>query len=106
MPALLVAIVVIIALLVVGTAVLGLALKLLWWALIGLFFGAVARLILPGHQQIGLLWTAVGGIAGALLGGVIANAADLGGGLQFLISIVAAVAAVFAIAAWRPAHRV
>ncbi len=82
----------IILLVVLGGLVVGLAFKLLWWAIIGLVIGALARLIVPGHQRIGLLGTAGGGIGGSLLGGVIARVAHLGTGLQFLVAIgVAAV---------------
>jgi uncharacterized membrane protein YeaQ/YmgE (transglycosylase-associated protein family) len=80
------AVVAIVVLLIVG-ALLGLALKLLWWVLIGLAIGALARLVLPGKQNLGVLATALYGIGGSLLGGVIARGAHLGGGLQFLIAI-------------------
>ena len=75
---------------VLGIALVGLALKLLWWALIGLVIGALARLVLPGKQAIGLLMTAGAGIAGAILGGVIADAIGVGNILQFLIAIAVA----------------
>jgi uncharacterized membrane protein YeaQ/YmgE (transglycosylase-associated protein family) len=92
----LLALLAIIILLVLGVSVVGLAIKLLWWALIGLFIGGLARLVIPGHQPIGTLATALGGIAGALLGGVIADAAALGGFLQFILAIaIAAVIVVF-----------
>lgn len=71
----------------IGWAVVGLVFKLLWWALIGLFIGALARLIIPGRQPIGVFATALDGIAGALLGGIIGNAANLGGVAQFLIAV-------------------
>jgi uncharacterized membrane protein YeaQ/YmgE (transglycosylase-associated protein family) len=83
-------IVAIVLLFVLGWVVVGLALKLLWWALIGLVIGALARLILPGKQPIGLLATAGAGVAAALLGGIIGNALDLGGVLQFVVAILAA----------------
>jgi uncharacterized membrane protein YeaQ/YmgE (transglycosylase-associated protein family) len=79
-----------IVLLVVGSLVVGLALKLLWWALIGLVIGALARLALPGKQSIGLLWTAGVGVAAALLGGIVAHALDLGGFLQFVVAVALA----------------
>jgi len=44
----------------------------------GLIIGALARLILPGRQRIGLLWTLVLGVVGSLIGGTIANAIDTG----------------------------
>ena len=89
MPVILI-VIAIIVLLVVGWAVVGLAFKLLWWALIGLAIGALARLILPGRQAIGLLGTAGAGIAGALLGGIIGDALGVGTIIQFLIAIAVA----------------
>ena len=77
-------------LLVLGWLVVGLAFKLLWWALIGLVIGALARLALPGKQSIGLLWTIGAGIAAALLGGIVAHALDLGGFLQFVVAVALA----------------
>jgi uncharacterized membrane protein YeaQ/YmgE (transglycosylase-associated protein family) len=44
----------------------------------GLIIGALARLLLPGKQKIGLLWTLLLGIAGSLIGGTIANALGTG----------------------------
>ena len=43
------------------------------WAIWGLFVGAIARLLLPGRQKIGILWTMVLGVAGALIGGFVAT---------------------------------
>ena len=79
-------VVAIIALLIAG-ALLGLAFKLFWWVLIGLAIGALARLVLPGEQRIGILATGLYGIGGSLLGGIIARAFHLGSALQFLIAI-------------------
>lgn len=90
MPFLLLPLVAIVVLLIIGTVVVGLALKLLWWALIGVVIGGLARLVLPGRQPIGVLATSASGIAGSLLGGIVGRVADLGGGLQFLIAIAAA----------------
>ena len=39
----------------------------------GLIIGALARLILPGRQRIGILRTLVLGVLGSLVGGTIAN---------------------------------
>jgi|ERR687885_332468 uncharacterized membrane protein YeaQ/YmgE (transglycosylase-associated protein family) len=80
----------IIALLVIGALVIGLVFKLVWWVIVGLVIGALARLILPGEQHIGLLATAGSGIAGALLGGVIAHVVGVGNILQFVFALVAA----------------
>lgn len=43
---------------------------ILSWILGGLFIGALARLAVPGPQRVGLIWTIVLGIAGAILGGL------------------------------------
>jgi uncharacterized membrane protein YeaQ/YmgE (transglycosylase-associated protein family) len=43
------------------------------WIIWGLFVGAIARLLLPGRQAIGFLWTIALGIAGAVIGGVLAT---------------------------------
>lgn len=87
MAVILIAVLAIIVLAVVGAVAFALALHLVWWAIIGLVFGALGRLVLPGRQPIGLLATALIGIAGSLLGGVIARAVHLGGVLQFVIAV-------------------
>jgi uncharacterized membrane protein YeaQ/YmgE (transglycosylase-associated protein family) len=43
------------------------------WIIWGLFVGAIARLLLPGRQAIGILWTIGLGIAGSIIGGLIAT---------------------------------
>lgn len=91
----------IVILVVLGWAILGLALKLLWWALVGLVIGALARLVLPGRQEIGWLWTAGAGVAGALLGGVVANALELGTILQFVVAVAVAAALIALLASRR-----
>jgi uncharacterized membrane protein YeaQ/YmgE (transglycosylase-associated protein family) len=42
----------------------------------GGIIGALARLIIPGRQPIGILSTILAGIAGAILGGLIFTALD------------------------------
>ena len=44
----------------------------------GLIIGALARLLMPGKQKIGLLWTLGLGLAGSLIGGTLANALGTG----------------------------
>ena len=43
------------------------------WAIWGLFVGLLARLLIPGRQPIGILWTILLGVAGSLLGGFLAT---------------------------------
>ena len=49
------------------------------WIIFGLIAGALARLIMPGTQGMGILWTLLLGLAGALAGGFIAAALGFGG---------------------------
>jgi uncharacterized membrane protein YeaQ/YmgE (transglycosylase-associated protein family) len=42
---------------------------ILGWLLFGLIIGALARLIMPGEQPIGVLGTMLLGIAGSFVGG-------------------------------------
>ena len=59
----------------------------------GLIIGALARLILPGRQRIGLLMTLLLGVVGSLIGGTIANALQAGSIWELnFIGFVAAVA--------------
>ena len=43
------------------------------WIVWGLFVGALARLLLPGEQKIGFLWTIALGIVGSIVGGFLAT---------------------------------
>jgi uncharacterized membrane protein YeaQ/YmgE (transglycosylase-associated protein family) len=65
----------------------------------GLIIGALARLIKPGRQHLSVLMTLVLGIAGSLIGGVIASLIGTGsvGELNVLGFIVAVIAAVLLI---------
>jgi uncharacterized membrane protein YeaQ/YmgE (transglycosylase-associated protein family) len=74
------------------------------WALIGLALGALARLLLPGRQSISLLATVGAGVAGALLGGIIAHAIDVGTILQFVISLAVALALIALLSGRRRAY--
>jgi uncharacterized membrane protein YeaQ/YmgE (transglycosylase-associated protein family) len=91
MEILLLVLVAVVVLVVVAILVVGFVLKLLWWVLIGLALGVLARAVLPGRQEIGFLRTAGAGIAAALLGGVIAHAAGVGSILQFVIAAAVAI---------------
>lgn len=48
-------------------------LHLLWMFIVGIVVGAIARLIMPGSEHLGLLMTGVLGIAGSFVGGFIAR---------------------------------
>lgn len=62
----------------------------------GLIIGALARLVKPGRQRLSLLMTLLLGLAGSVIGGVIANLLGTGGifelnVLGFVVAVVAAV---------------
>ena len=48
-----------------------LLLAILGWCLFGLVAGAIARLLIPGRQPMGILLTIVLGIIGSLVGGFV-----------------------------------
>jgi uncharacterized membrane protein YeaQ/YmgE (transglycosylase-associated protein family) len=53
--------------------------RILGWILLGLFVGAIARALVPGRTEPGgCIGTTAVGILGALIGGFIASALDLG----------------------------
>lgn len=63
----------------------------------GLVIGLLARLLLPGRQRIGLLWTLGLGVLGSVIGGVVANAIGSGDIMElnvfgFVVAVIAAVA--------------
>jgi uncharacterized membrane protein YeaQ/YmgE (transglycosylase-associated protein family) len=77
-------------------------LSFIWWLIIGLIAGALARLIMPGKDPMGLLATIVLGIVGSIVGGLVSSLiwrSDTGfhpGGL--LLSLLGAI---FALWIWR-----
>jgi uncharacterized membrane protein YeaQ/YmgE (transglycosylase-associated protein family) len=63
----------------------------------GLIIGLLARLLLPGRQRIGLLWTLALGVIGSVIGGTIANAIGSGDIMElnvigFVVAVLASVA--------------
>ena len=69
--------------------------QILGLIVIGLVIGAIARLIKPGRQKLGLLWTLLLGLAGALIGGIIASVLGTGGIFElnilgFIVAVIAA----------------
>jgi len=45
----------------------------LWMFIVGIVVGAIARLIMPGAEHMGIIMTGVLGIAGSFVGGFIAR---------------------------------
>ncbi|MFE9251798.1 GlsB/YeaQ/YmgE family stress response membrane protein [Streptomyces sp. NPDC007088] len=69
---------------------------------IGIIIGALGRLVLPGRQRIGILWTIAVGIIAAFVGAAIASALDVKDTngidwIEWLIQIALAVVGVAAV---------
>ncbi|MFE9912591.1 GlsB/YeaQ/YmgE family stress response membrane protein [Streptomyces clavifer] len=76
---------------------------------IGIIIGVLGRLVLPGRQHIGILWTILVGIAAAFLGTAIAaglGVADSKGidWIEWLIQIALAVVGVAALERVKSRH--
>jgi uncharacterized membrane protein YeaQ/YmgE (transglycosylase-associated protein family) len=68
----------------------------IWWLIIGLVAGALARLIMPGKDTMGIIATILLGVAGSILGGLVSWAiwgADNSGfrPAGFIFSLIGAV---------------
>ncbi len=72
---------------------------ILWALLAGIIIGPLARLVIPGKQNISLIMTIVLGAAGALIGGLIYNLLGGGetGGIDWILLIVEVVVAAIVI---------
>lgn len=75
----------------------------LWMFVVGVVVGVLARLVMPGHDHLGLLMTGVLGIVGSFVGGAImrllgSKPADgaLAHPAGLLMSVVGAVIVLFA----------
>lgn len=70
------------------------------WVVFGLFVGALGRILVPGRQRIGVLWTIGIGIVGAIAGGAIADAllGDDDGDFDFPTLVAAVIVAAFLVA--------
>lgn len=89
--------------------------SIIGFLIFGLVVGALARLIKPGRQHLGIVGTLLLGVLGSLIGGVVATALGTGdfGELNIIGAIVAIVAAVLLIGvveglmgnSRKPAHR-
>ncbi|HYV12975.1 MAG TPA: GlsB/YeaQ/YmgE family stress response membrane protein [Pyrinomonadaceae bacterium] len=78
----------------------------IWWIIIGLIAGALARLIMPGRDPMGIVATIVLGIVGSLVGGLVSLAIWRNEGTGFhpaglLLSILGAIVVLWI---WRMAR--
>jgi uncharacterized membrane protein YeaQ/YmgE (transglycosylase-associated protein family) len=47
--------------------------NIIWWLIVGLVAGALARLLVPGRDPMGFLGTLALGLVGSLIGGFVAS---------------------------------
>jgi uncharacterized membrane protein YeaQ/YmgE (transglycosylase-associated protein family) len=67
---------------------------LIFWIIVGLIAGALAKLIMPGDDPGGIIVTIIIGIVGAVLGGFILSLLGIGGGASsggFIFNIIAGI---------------
>jgi uncharacterized membrane protein YeaQ/YmgE (transglycosylase-associated protein family) len=67
---------------------------LLFWVIVGLIAGALAKFVMPGDDPGGIIVTMVIGIVGAVLGGWLLSLVGIGGGAGsggWIFSIIAGV---------------
>ena len=64
---------------------------LIFWIIVGLIAGALAKLIMPGDDPGGIIVTIILGIVGAVIGGYLLRLVGLGGGGGFIGSIIAGI---------------
>ena len=62
----------------------------------GAVVGALARLLLPGKQGIGMIATIVIGIVGALIGNYIGEAISPDGTMHWILAVIVAIALLMA----------
>lgn len=68
--------------------------------LVGAIVGALARLVLPGRQPMGILLTIGIGIVGAVIGNYIGEAISPDGTMHWILAILVAVGLLMAYGAW------
>lgn len=81
--------------------------SILYWILLGLVAGAIAKLLMPGRDAGGCILTIVIGIVGALLGGFLATLLGFGGisGFDFRSLIIAVLGSIVLLAIFKAVRR-
>ncbi|MFP5461581.1 MAG: GlsB/YeaQ/YmgE family stress response membrane protein [Gammaproteobacteria bacterium] len=72
--------------------------QIVWMIVVGFIVGLVARAVMPGSQNLGIILTAVLGIVGSLVAGFLGQAIGLyppGAGAGFIASVVGALVVLF-----------
>jgi uncharacterized membrane protein YeaQ/YmgE (transglycosylase-associated protein family) len=74
---------------------------LIFWIIVGLIAGALAKFIMPGDDPGGLIITILLGVAGAIVGGFLASLIGIGGGGTIWTIIIATIGAIILLAIYR-----
>lgn len=78
---------------------------ILWFIVVGAVVGIIARLLVPGPNPIGVLLTILVGIAGAVVGGALANETGAGDVVAFIVAIVVSAIGVALMTGYRGSGR-
>jgi uncharacterized membrane protein YeaQ/YmgE (transglycosylase-associated protein family) len=74
---------------------------LIFWIIVGLVAGALAKFIMPGDDPGGFIVTILLGVAGAIVGGFLASLIGIGGGGFIWTTIIATIGAIILLAIYR-----
>jgi uncharacterized membrane protein YeaQ/YmgE (transglycosylase-associated protein family) len=74
---------------------------LIFWIIVGLIAGALAKFIMPGDEPGGFIITIILGIAGAVVGGFLASLIGIGGGGLIWSVIIATIGAIILFVVYR-----
>src|SRR3712207_2752024 len=74
---------------------------LIFWIIVGLAAGALAKFIMPGDDPGGFVITIILGIAGAIVGGFLASLIGIGGGGFIWTTLIATIGAIILLAIYR-----
>ena len=74
---------------------------LIFWIIVGLIAGALAKFIMPGDDPGGFIITILLGVAGAIVGGFLASLIGIGGGGTIWTIIIATIGAIILLAIYR-----
>ncbi len=80
---------------------------LVYWILMGLIAGAIAKLLTPGRDPGGCIITILIGVAGALIGGFLATLLGFGGltGFDLRSLVIATLGAIILLVVFRALRR-
>lgn len=75
----------------------------IWWLVVGLIVGSLAKFIMPGRDPGGIVVTALLGVAGAFVSGAIASALGIGSFTGFDVGsiVIATLGAILLLFAYR-----